>query len=254
MKHLRDTLRYFLPMEGDGDGDRLPGTGDGTGGGDGKPDWCEEKFYDADAGVRTQVLHESYTELQGKFSAGKSAYEEEVASERLANTPEKYEIVIPDDLKVPEGVEITLKEDDPMASWFMGWAKENGLSQEAFESAVSGYIKNEVANLPSMTDEIAKLGDYGQDRIQRVNTWLEKSLSGEQFKSLSGLLTSADQVAALEVLMKGHTPGQFEGDSQTSALTLEELQNMQKDPRAWRDYDKVYLKKIADGYNRLFPQ
>lgn len=259
---MKNLLRYFFPME-NGDGTSPPPPPPpppAAGSPDARPDWCQEKFYDPElgagiAGVRSEVMANAYTELEGKLRTGKDAYKAEIDAERIAAMPETYEITLPkfEDGEVPEGVEITLKPDDPIAEWFMGYAKENGLSQEQFSSAVEGYIRHEVSKLPDMTKEIAKLGDYGQDRLQRVSTWLEKSLSPTHLEALKPLMQSATSIEALEFLQKGHKPGDFDGET-GKALTLEELQTMQNDPKAWRDKDPAHLKKISEGFKRLFPQ
>jgi hypothetical protein len=250
-------MSLFVPREtNEGDPPANPPADPPQGGSDpdGKPDWLPDKFYDPDTGPRVEVLAKSFTEVEGKLRANKETLAAEINAERLASTPESYEIKLPDDLEVPEGVDITLDPEDAIATWFMGFAKENGLSQEQFDAAVAGYIKEEIAKLPDMTAEIGKLGDYGKDRVVRVNTWLEKSLEGDQLEAMKPLLTSAASVEALESLMKGHTPSDFEGDAPAEGLTLSELQAMQNDPRYWRDHDKTLIAKVKAGYERLYPQ
>jgi hypothetical protein len=256
MRILSWLVGLFVPREtgdGDGEGGRTGGTGDGTGGGEGKPEWCPDKFFDPEVGVRAEVMATSFKELEGKLREGKTAFQAELDAERAANVPESYEITMPEfeDGEVPEDVEITLKPDDPIATWFMGFAKENGLSQEQFTAAVHGYIKEEIAKLPNMTEQLKALGDYAADRIQKVNTWLEKSLTDDHMQAIKPLLTSATAIEALETLMKGHKPGDFDGEGQ-QALTLEELQSMQNDPRYWQSKDPAFIKKVSEGFQRLY--
>jgi len=264
MKLLNRLVRLFAPLQdgdGDGDGDGdvdgdgdKGGTGDGSAGGEGKPAWCPDKFYDIEQNVvRSEVMAKSFTELEGKMREGKKALAAEILEDRKKEIPETYEIKLPEFEAgtVPEGIEITLKPEDPIAEWFMGFAKEMGLSQDQFSEAVETYIKLEVAALPDIGKEIKKLGDYGNDRVQRVNTWLEKSLENKHMLAIKPFLQSAESIEALEVLMKGHKPSDFDGDT-GSALTLEELQTMQKDPKAWQQQDKAFLRKISEGYQRLY--
>jgi hypothetical protein len=256
MKFLSWLIGLFVPREtgdGDGEGDRAGGTGDGTGGGEGKPEWCPDKFYDPDVGVRSEVMAKSFGELEVKLREGKAAFQKELDDERAANVPENYEITLPEfeEGTVPDDVEITLKPDDPIAVWFMETAKEEGMSQETFTKYVHGYIKHEIANLPNVAEEMKKLGDYAVDRVQKVNTWLEKSLTDEHMLSLKPMLASAASVEALELLMKGHKPGDFDGET-GQVLTYEELQTMQRDPRYWQTKDPAYIKKVQEGFQRLY--
>ena len=221
---------------------------------EGKPEWLPEKFWDQDIGVRAQPLAEAYRELEGKIRSKEDDLREQIIADMKANAPEKYEVKLPEDLEIPSGVEMNLTEEDPLVQWFFGFAKEKGLSQQEVESAVAEYVKLELAGMPDMDAEIAKLGDYGKDRVHRVHTWMAKSLSEDEIASLSPLMTSAQSIEALEKLMKGASPMEFESDPPSPGLSLEELRQIQNDPRYWRDKDPVLLKKVAEGYKRLYPE
>jgi hypothetical protein len=230
-----------------------PPAGDPPGG---RPDWCPEKFFDPDTGVRAEVMAKSFTELESKMREGRDKIAEELNAERLAQAPEKYEFNMPDaeTLKVPEGVELTMKEDDPILTWFHGFAKSHGFTQEIVDSAVTEYIKLELAGMPDMKDEIGKLGDYGQDRLLKVQNWMEKGLGNDTdaYKALQPILTNAAAIEALETLMGKTSAGDFDGENAGKALTLEELRTMQDDPRYWQTKDRAYIKKVQDGYARLY--
>lgn len=258
MKYLLWLLYMFIPREdGDGNGD---GDGDGDGdkkpiGGnppDGRPDWLPEKFWDDDVGVRAEPLAKSFTELEGKLRTKHDDLKAEVVAEMKAAAPEKYELNMPDDLKIPEGVEMDLKADDPMVDWFFGFAKENGMSQEMVDGAIKQYIEIELGAMPNMEEEIGKLGDHGQDRLLRVHNWMSGKLKPEEVAALDPLMTSAASIEALEKLMKSSGPSDFDSDNVGDALTLDELKSMQKDPKYWREKDPAFIKKVTDGYDRLY--
>ena len=258
MKLLSWLIGLFVPRETNPENSD-PGVDPGadpkpTGGSDpdGKPDWLPDKFYDPDVGPRVELLAKSFRELEGKLSQKKENLAEELKSERLASAPEKYEIALPEDLNVPEGVEVTLKEDDPVAEWFMGFAKENGLSQEEFNAAVNTYIQLEISKLPDVNAEIEKLGDYGQDRLLKVDTHLKNALDEEEYAAIQPMMTSAKGIEAMEKLIKQAGPGQFDGDGGGEGLTLNELRKMQNDPRYYRDQDPAFIERVKKGYERLY--
>jgi hypothetical protein len=56
----------------------------------------------------------------------------------------------------------------------------------------------------------------------------------------------------MEKLMKASGPGNFEASPPSEQLTLGELRNMQNDPRYWREKDPVFMKKVQEGYQRLY--
>ena len=241
---MKNLLKYFLPLaDGDGEG----GDQDGA-----RPDWCPEKFFDADlGGVRAEPMAKAFVELESKLRSSHDTIVEEVNAERLAQAPETYEWKTPD-IEMPEGMSMDLSSDDPLVSWFNGFAKENGLTQEQYDGAIKNYIDIEIAGLPKIEDEVAKLGDYGQDRLLKVHNWLDTKLDANEMKSVSSFLQSADSIQALEKLMKTSGPGNFDGDTGGSAVTLEELRTLQNDPRYWQTKDPAFIKKVEAGYQRLY--
>jgi len=274
MKYFLQLILGWLPRaEGEGDGSAGDDAGDGgdgagdtdsgasadpakpLGGSDpeGRPDWLPEKFWNQDLKApRVEVLSKSFTELEGKFREKNEKLKEEMLAEIRANAPEKYEFKLSEDLEIPENVNLDFSEDDPLVNWFFDFAKEKGLSQEEVDKAINTYVDIELKNLPNMQEEVAKLGDHGQDRLLRVHNWLESKLSNDEFKALNPLLSSAAQVEALEKLMKTSGPADFDGDNNSPAMSLEELREMQNDPRYWQEKDPGFVKKVQEGYERLY--
>jgi len=267
MKYLLKLLWLFVPREtpiepdapADAPADSNPGDPvdppKPLGGSDpeGRPDWLPEKFWNPDLkSPRAEVMAKSFTELEGKFREKTDVLKAEIHAEMRASAPETYDISLSEDLQIPENVELNLGEDDPLISWFSGFAKEQGMPQETFSKALNEYVSIELQNMPNVEAEIAKLGDHGQDRLLRVHSWLESKLSEDELGALNPLLSSATQVEALEKLMKSSGPADFEGDSGGTALSLEELRQMQGDKRYWQDKDPIFMKKVEEGYKRLY--
>ncbi len=236
-KLIRFILMKFIPCEGDVEP---------------RPDWCPEKFYDDNMGVRAQPMAEAFVELEGKLRSNKETLAEEIKSERMASLPEKYDLVIPENLEVPDGVELNLTDEDPLVSSVFAWAKTEGISQEGMNNLIEMYMKSELAGMPDMTKEIGKLGDYGQDRLLKVQNWMSDKLDEDQMKELAPMLTSATSIEALEKLMSTSGPGKFDGDNATPAMSLEELRTMQKDPRYHQERDTAFIAKVTAGYARLY--
>jgi hypothetical protein len=280
MKYLMWLLWLFIPrQDGEGDGDGDGGTGDDGDGGagdsdsggsgdsaagdpakpiggsdpEGRPDWLPEKFWNEDLKApRAEVMAKSFTELENKLRSKTDDLKAEILEEMRASAPEEYEVNLSDELKIPDNVELDLTKEDPLVSWFFGFAKENGFSQEMVDKALNEYVKIEMENMTDVQAEIEKLGDHGQDRLLRVHNWLESRLTEDQFAAINPLLSSAAQVEALESLMKTSGPANFDGDGAGKPLTLEELREMQNDPRYHRDKDPAFIKKVEEGYRRLY--
>src|SRR6056300_294775 len=86
-----------------------------------RPEWYPEKFWNEDDGPDLENLVKSYNELQKKFSQGKH------------KAPDKYDTAIFE--------EAGIGDDDPLYSVYKDWAKENGVSQAAFEQLAGTFIE-----------------------------------------------------------------------------------------------------------------
>lgn len=185
-----------------------------------------EQFWDDD-GPDVEKLYKSYNELRKKFSQGKH--------------------------KVPEGgydissfKDAGLTNEDPVFSKYMAWAKDNGISQAAFEDLASQVLEIGNANREtqeySRQQEMSKLGERAQEKIQMAERLLMKApLSNPEREAMAESLTSAD---AINAFLKYHRSITNEGIPVTPAvetpqMTQEDLQAAIADPRwntdtAWR--------------------
>ena len=250
---MRNLLRLFFPMQDDPPADPPPDSDPPSRSPEGRPDWCPEKFFDPDLGVRSEQLAKGYTELEGKMRTKEEDLRASILEDIKSQAPESYEMLDltgVEGLEVPDDVELTLTAEDPMVDWFFGFAKEQGLTQEQVNAAITGYVKTELAAMPSMQDELGKLGDHGQDRLLRVNAALEDRLEKNELAALKPLLASAETIAALEKILAVPGPGNFDSDGPGEAMSLEEIRQLQARDDYWDN--PVLQKKVADAYARLY--
>jgi hypothetical protein len=117
-----------------------------------RPDYIPEKFWSDTDGPDIENLAKSYKELESKFRAGKH------------KAPDEYDLT---DLK--------LKPDDPVVASYTEWAKENGVSQEAFETLANKIIEisGGVAEQQEFDQkaELEKLGPNATDIIKSNKNW-----------------------------------------------------------------------------------
>lgn len=237
----------FFPMQeegGDEPGEQSP---------DGRPAHVPEKFWDPDVGIRVDELAKGYNELEGLMRTKTDDLRTQIEADRMKDVPDKYDFKLPEDLKVPNGVELDLNADDPLLQWFEGFAKQVGLSQDSYNEAIKAYIEAELAGMPNVEDEIRKLGQNGNDRVQTANAKLDEILAEDEKAIVAEMLTTAAGVGVLEKLLKISGPENFEGDAGSAPLTLEELRKIQADPRYYADHDPELIRKVRAGYARLYP-
>jgi len=152
-----------------------------------RPDWYPEKFWDEKEGPDLENLSKAYNELLKKFSQGKH------------KVPENYDDKIFRDANVPE--------DDELYNTYKTWAKENGVSQSAFEELASKFIEMSKGQAEQMKvsyqEEHKKLGPNADATIKSMTEWAQglvrKGVWGqddfEEFKIMGG---TADGLRALQ--------------------------------------------------------
>jgi len=145
-----------------------------------RPDYYPEKFWNDD-GPDVEKLAKSYAELEKKFKSGKH------------KAPEQYDVSGLSD----QGLDA----DDPTVAVYQDWAKENGISQDAFEDLagrVLGLSQQEQESVEiNQRNEIQKLGKNAQEKIQMVERSLMKaSLTNSERDSLAQSLNNADSINA----------------------------------------------------------
>jgi len=103
-----------------------------------------------------------------------------------------YEVVIPEDIQAE------IADDDPLLSGFNEWATEAGLSQDAHSQLLGVYLANQVAQQPSMEDEMKRIGKDAQQRISDVVQWAKSSFDEDEFQTLQQVATTADGFKLIE--------------------------------------------------------
>lgn len=204
-----------------------------------RPDWLPETFYDAQGKlVRVQDMAKSYASLHSKLGERVEKVRTEVLAEIRKGAPEKpegYEWK-PDTTKIPQGAEVLAPAaDDPLVVAARGVLHRLGGKPEDFGELMDAALASQIAALPDLAAEKAKLGDGADGRIQHVEAWLTRTL-GEKAKPLIGAVGQAEVFLALEELSRQFDAGAG-GASGTGAgggaprLTPEEAVKLMNDPR-----------------------
>ena len=190
-----------------------------------RPDYYPAKFWDED-GPDVEKLAKSYAELEKKFKSGKH------------KAPEQYDISSLAD----QG----LDSDDPTVAVYQDWAKENGISQDAFEDLagrVLSMAKDEQESVEyDQRAEMEKLGSNASEKIQMTERILMKApLNNSEREAIAYSLNNADSINAFlkyhQALTNENIPIKPVVEQQD--FTREDLESAIADPRwktdaAWR--------------------
>lgn len=205
-----------------------------------RPDFWPEKFWKKDANEPDlEGISKSYLELEKQFRSGKH------------KAPEggKYQL--------PEG----LKEDDPVAQAYMGWASKYGISQQAFEdlaSEIVGMSATQAEDVQrSIQQERAALGPNADAIITNMATWGKGLVSKgiwskedfDEFKVWGGTAGGIKALMKLRETYEGRVPVQ--SAPAEVGMSDEELHQMVADPQyksnpAFRSkVEKLFEKRYA---------
>lgn len=231
-----------------------------------RPDAVPEKFWDTEKNVvNFDAWSESTKALEGKLRTRtddlRKQVEDEYTAERLKGRPEsadKYELRVPESIKLPEGMEFQFNDGDPMVGFWREFCYDQGLGQEGFDQGVEAYINGSLSQMPDMEAEFKALGDHGMARAARVNTWLEGTIGKENVAALEGATTTAKSIEALEILMEKTGEPAFSAEAAaangTDRMSIDELRKMQSDPRYWNDAqrDPAFVAKVDNMFKQLF--
>ena len=181
--------------------DGIKGTGDA-------PEWLNTEKYKS---VAEQA--KGYAELSKRFGGFKGAPKD-------GYTP-------------PEGVEA----DDALYQELEAFATKTNMNGDAFQEAWELLsTQGKVAEEYSQEVELSKLGDNAQERIKTVEGFMKNNLDADTYEQARGLVTNADTIELVELLVKATAPTKLplEGGTHPQGLT-------------WSDVEHEMFKKDDNG-------
>ena len=219
-----------------------------------RPDHVPEKFW-KDGKITADEMAKSYTQLEayssGKEETIKEKLMEELANEHAENVPESYEMP-----KLPEGITEEMVNENPMTTWWNGFAKENGFTQEEYDSGITAYVESMQSQQPNLEAEMEALGENATSRVDAVNAWASKNFPPEEFEAIQySLGTTATGIQAIERIMEMQTTGvrseQF--TQPEKQLTMADARAMMTDKRYYdpRFRDEAYVAKVDAAFRML---
>jgi len=114
----------------------------------------------------------------------------------FTGAPDEYTVAL------DEALGYQIPDDDPMLGDFNKWAKEAGLSQDSHTKLLNMYVENTAGQMEnfSVEEEIKKIGDNSQQRIQDVTHWGQANLDANEYATLQEMATTADGFHLIEKL------------------------------------------------------
>ena len=229
-----------------------------------RPEYLPEKFWNTEANQpNVEGLAKSYTELEKKFSQRASSLREELEAEILKprdgvpESADKYQYAVPELENLPNGWEAQMSDDDPMLGWWKETAYSRGLTQDEFQEGINKYFEYHFGGLPNHEAELSALGENAQARIDRVDMWLSKNLTEQEYNVMADFAVDANSIKVLEKIIGIQAEpslSDFEAEPSTGSMSEDKLRQMMDDPRYWKpgEIDNAYRAKVTEAWQKHF--
>jgi hypothetical protein len=208
---------------------------DDTAGNGDKPEWFMDSKYKT---VAEQA--KAYPELQSKLGSHTGA-------------PDKYDLSLPEDIDLPEGVGVNVNEEDPLLQGWIEHAKATNMNQEAFTGGLKLWAEAQAREyidpVAHVTAQKEILGKDADKRISDLTSWAKANFDEETFSLFSRVSTSADSILLTEAFVNMIRPSSVPDVNALTGQTRSALTQELADLRAAKD-DKGGLKWFSDSNHR----
>lgn len=212
-----------------------------------------EKFLNKDGSLNSDSLIKSYSELEKKMGAMISVPDEGADED----SREKFNRAIGVPVDLNEYPKNDLFDDENIRSKFheIGLTSNQvekiyGIAEDFLSPALSEIFQshhevNAMSELKSFFGGSEKMNDA----LKEIKSFGEKFLPEDAFNSLS---SSAQGIQSIYKMMHSMEPDIKTEKSSVEKLSDNDLRQMMQDPKYWRDKDSEYIRKIENGFKKLY--
>ncbi len=212
-----------------------------------------EKFLDENGELNTSALVKSYCELEKKMSGMISVPKDD--SDVDAKQKFNHAIGVPDNAS--EYPINDLFDDESVRNKF----HEIGLTSQQVEkiySIAEEFLTPTIKNLFELQNETNSINElknfFGgtekmNDALREINAFGQKYLPASAFEELC---STPQGIQGIYKMMQSLEPNVLTDKNATENLSDDMLRNMMRDPKYWRDKDPEYVRKIENGFKKLY--
>ena len=213
-----------------------------------RPEWLPEKFKTPEA------FAESYSNLEKKFHQKeedlRATWDAELQEKAFENRPKTA-----DEYELPESIDKALGADNKLLGWWSKFSWDNGLSQEEFNDGIEIFKNEYLGEQVSIDDEMQKLGDNGQERVQAVELWANKFFPENLMPAVVRLAESSEGIEAMEMIMESLKGNQSINSESANKLDEDMIHQMMQDERYHNPAkrDPNLIRQVNEAYAKLYP-
>ena len=214
-----------------------------------------EKFQNPDGTVNVDALIKSYSELEKKIGTMVSVPKD--SNDNAAREKFNRAIGVPENAS--EYPSNDLFDDESVKQKFHDMGLTSNQVEQIYSVAEEflSPVLSELFSAKNETNEILKLEKFFgsrekmNDALNAINTFGEKFLPHDAFESLC---STAQGIQGVYQMMQSMEPRVETNLSTTENLTDDDLRRMMRDPKYWRDSDPEYVRKIENGFKKLYSE
>lgn len=212
-----------------------------------------EKFLNKDGTLNTAALLKSYSELEKKIGTMVSVPN----ADSDADTRAKFNraIGVPNDSS--EYPTNELFDDESLREKFFEIGLTSSQVEQIYHIAEEFLtpVLSELFDVQNETNAISELKNFFGDEqkmcdaLNAINSFGEKYLPRDAFETLCA---TPQGIRSIYAMMQTMEPSIETNDAPQKNLTDDELRRMMRDPKYWRDMDPEYVRKIENGFKKLY--
>lgn len=212
-----------------------------------------EKFLNNDGTLNTDALVRSYKELEKKIGGMVSIPSADADDE----TRQKFNRAIGVPSSASEYPTNELYDDEMLRQKFFDLGLTCNQVSEIYNIA-NEFLSPLISEIFSVQDEsnaITQLQNFfgGNEKMQHalreINTFGERFLPHDAFAELC---STPQGIQSIYKMMQSMEPNVHTENSASDNLTDSDLRRMMRDPKYWRDNDVEYIRKIENGFKKLY--
>ena len=212
-----------------------------------------EKFLNENGELNTSALVKSYCELEKKMGNMISVPNNE--SDDATKQKFNHAIGVPD--SADDYPKNDLFDDESVRKKF----HEIGLTSSQVEkiyNIAEEFLQPTLQNLfqlQTQTNAINELkkffgdDDKMNEAMREINAFGERFLPHDAFEELC---STPQGIQGVYKMMQSMEPNVLTNKNATENLTDDALRDMMRDPKYWRDHDPEYVRKIENGFKKLY--
>ena len=212
-----------------------------------------EKFLNENGELNTSALVKSYCELEKKMSNMVSIPNDESDD----SVKQKFNRAIGVPENASEYPTNSLFDDESVREKF----HEIGLTSSQVEqiyNIAEEFLQPTLKNLFQLQNETNAINElknfFGgtekmKEALREINAFGERFLPSDAFDELC---STPQGIQGIYKMMQSMEPEVLTNKNATENLTDDDLRNMMRDPKYWRDHDPEYVRKIETGFKKLY--